>query len=214
MTAAGHAGKPKIPKLPRTWLAPLRCLPTFLSWGKGIDCWSSYSAGRMRFDMSAQNDASCCRQIAHELGAGSWRPTILVHRPAEQCPERGWENSTIWGKAVTLDRTAGAYAHSENGKRAGLGYKWRQNLGSFTDQNQHCLNERRACEGVQLSESLLVSTTLTAKKMERLDRLHRRCIWLKRRIANHRGTRASIGRSFPPLSGQSISACGPANCSR
>jgi hypothetical protein len=28
---------------------------------------------------------------------------------------------------------------------------------------------------------------LTAKEMARLDRLRRRCEWLKRRIANHRG---------------------------
>jgi hypothetical protein len=38
-----------------------------------------------------------------------------------------------------------------------------------------------------MSESLLVPTTLKAKEMERLDRLRRRCDWLKRRIANHRG---------------------------
>ncbi|HZC34118.1 MAG TPA: hypothetical protein VE242_00820 [Chthoniobacterales bacterium] len=28
---------------------------------------------------------------------------------------------------------------------------------------------------------------MTAKEMERLDRLRRRCEWLKRRILNHRG---------------------------
>ena len=38
-----------------------------------------------------------------------------------------------------------------------------------------------------MSEPRSVSTTLTAKDMERLDRLRRRCGWLKSRIANHRG---------------------------
>ena len=38
-----------------------------------------------------------------------------------------------------------------------------------------------------MSELQSVSTTLTAKDMERLDRLRRRCGWLKHRIANHRG---------------------------
>lgn len=38
-----------------------------------------------------------------------------------------------------------------------------------------------------MSKPLLVRTTLTAKEMERLDRLRRRCEWLKGRIANHRG---------------------------
>lgn len=40
---------------------------------------------------------------------------------------------------------------------------------------------------IVVSEPLLVRTTLTAKEMERLDRVRRRCDWLKRRIANHRG---------------------------
>lgn len=38
-----------------------------------------------------------------------------------------------------------------------------------------------------VGKPLLVRTTLTAKEMERLERLRRRCDWLKRRIANHRG---------------------------
>jgi len=38
-----------------------------------------------------------------------------------------------------------------------------------------------------VSKPLPIRTTLTAKEMERLDRLRRRCEWLKRRIANHRG---------------------------
>jgi hypothetical protein len=38
-----------------------------------------------------------------------------------------------------------------------------------------------------MSKPLLVQTALTAKELERLERLRRRCEWLKRRIANHRG---------------------------
>ena len=38
-----------------------------------------------------------------------------------------------------------------------------------------------------MSEPLLIKTTLTARELERLDRLRRRCEWLNRRIANHRG---------------------------
>ena len=38
-----------------------------------------------------------------------------------------------------------------------------------------------------MSKALVVHTTLTAKELERLDRLRRRCEWLRRRIANHHG---------------------------
>ena len=38
-----------------------------------------------------------------------------------------------------------------------------------------------------MSKAFLLRTTLTAKELERLDRLRRRCDWLKLRITNHRG---------------------------
>jgi hypothetical protein len=48
-------------------------------------------------------------------------------------------------------------------------------------------SDRKFKKATAVSKPLLVRTTLTAKEMERLDRLRRRCDWLKRRIANHRG---------------------------
>lgn len=38
-----------------------------------------------------------------------------------------------------------------------------------------------------MSKPSLIRTTLTSKEMDRLDRLRRRCDWLRRRIANHHG---------------------------
>lgn len=47
--------------------------------------------------------------------------------------------------------------------------------------------DRKCKKATAVSKPLLVRSTLTAKEMERLDRLRRRCEWLTRRIANHRG---------------------------